>query len=131
VKPAFASDASVTLEIGGAVISSQVANQNTFGANPPAQPASTAPVLVQWPGASLRAAISASSGGGQPSVLERTGPWSLFRLLEAGGIAVRGEVATANFAVGGAMLRYEFTSAASRNPLNLAMLRAFRCPSGI
>jgi len=64
-------------------------------------------------------------------VLERTGPWSLFRLLEAGGIAVRGEVATANFAVGGAMLRYEFTSAASRNPLNLAMLRAFRCPSGI
>jgi type VI secretion system protein ImpL len=130
VKPAFASDASVTLEIGGAVVSSQPANQNTFGANPP-QPASTTPVMVQWPGASLRAAISASSGGGQPSVLERTGPWSLFRLLEAGGIAVRGEVATANFAVGGAMLRYEFTSAASRNPLNLAMLRAFRCPSGI
>jgi type VI secretion system protein ImpL len=131
VKPTFASDASVTLEIGGTVISSQPANQNTFGANPPAQPASTAPVLVQWPGASLRAAISASSGGSQPSVLERTGPWSLFRLLEAGGIAVRGEVATANFAIGGAMLRYEFTSAASRNPLNLAMLRAFRCPSGI
>ena len=44
---------------------------------------------------------------------------------------MKGEIATAKFAVAGNMLRYEFTSAASKNPLNLAMLRAFRCPSGI
>ncbi len=128
VKPAVVSDATATLEIGGTVISSQ---PPAFGATPQAQAAATTPVLVQWPGAALRAAISASASGGQPSVLERKGPWSLFRLLEAGGVSVRGEVATANFAVAGTMLRYDFTSAASRNPLNLATLRAFRCPSGI
>jgi type VI secretion system protein ImpL len=128
VKPAVASDATATLEIGGMVISSQ---PPAFGSTLQAQSAATTPVLVQWPGAALRAAISAAASGGQPSVLERTGPWSLFRLLEAGGISVHGEVATANFAVAGTMLRYDFTSAASRNPLNLAMLRAFRCPSGI
>ena len=44
---------------------------------------------------------------------------------------MHGETATANFAVGGHVLRYDFTSAASRNPLNLAALRAFKCPSGI
>ena len=130
VKPAFVSNASVTLEIGGAVIASPTASNN-FPANAQ-QPASAAPVLVQWPGASLRAAISAApNAGGQPSVLEQTGPWSLFRLLEAGGVSVHGEIATASFAVGGSVLRYNFTSAASRNPLNLTALRAFRCPSGI
>jgi type VI secretion system protein ImpL len=129
VKPAFVSDASVTLEIGGTVINATASN--SFAANTQ-QPAAASPVLVQWPGASLRAAISASAGaGGQPSVLERTGPWSLFRLLEAGGISVHGETATVSFAVGGSVLRYDFTSGASRNPLNLAILRAFKCPSGI
>ena len=131
VKPASASDANVQLEIGGTVIASPTAPANSLPTNAPVQPASASPVLVQWPGASLRAAISATSAGGQPSVLERTGPWSLFRLLEAGGVSVHGEVATANFAVGGYVLRYDFTSAASRNPLNLAALRAFRCPSAI
>ena len=130
VKPAFVSDASATLEIGGTVIASPTASNN-LPANTQ-QPASAAPVLVQWPGASLRAAISApTSPGGQPSVLEKTGPWSLFRLLEAGGVSVHGETATASFAVGGTVLRYNFTSAASRNPLNLMALRTFRCPSGI
>ena len=131
VKPASASDANVQLEIGGTVIASPTAPANSLPINAPVQPASTSPVLVQWPGASLRAAISATSTGGQPSVLERTGPWSLFRLLEAGGVTVHGEVATANFAVGGNVLRYDFTSAASRNPLNMAVLRAFKCPSAI
>ena len=131
VKPASATDANVQLEIGGTVIASPTAPANSLPTNAPVQPASASPVLVQWPGASLRAAISATSAGGQPSVLERTGPWSLFRLLEAGGVSVHGEVATANFAVGGYVLRYDFTSAASRNPLNLAALRAFKCPSAI
>ena len=128
VKPAFTSDSSVTLEIGGTVITDGSASNGAAGNN---QQHSQAPVLVQWPGASLRAAISAAGTDGQPSVLERTGPWSLFRLLEAGAVSVHGETATAKFAVGGNVLRYDFTSAASRNPLNLAALRAFKCPSGI
>ena len=132
VKPMSVSEASVQLEIGGTVIASPpVSSATSLPTNAQPRPASASPVLVQWPGASLRAAISATSAGGQPSVLEKTGQWSLFRLLEAGGVSVHGEVATASFAVGGYVLRYDFTSAASRNPLNLAALRAFRCPSAI
>ena len=135
VKPVFVSDASVQLEIGGTVIASPAASNAppavSLSTNAPTKPAAVAPVMVQWPGASLRAAVSATSAGGQPSVLEKMGPWSLFRLLESGGVSVHGETATASFAVGGYMLRYDFTSGASRNPLNLAALRAFKCPSGI
>jgi type VI secretion system protein ImpL len=135
VKPGFVSDANIQLEIGGTVIGSSTASSgqaaNNMFANGQVQPASPAPVMVQWPGASLRAAISATGVAGQPSVLERTGPWSLFRLLEAGGLSIHGLGATVNFAVGGYLLRYDFTSAASRNPLNLAALRAFKCPSAI
>jgi type VI secretion system protein ImpL len=133
VKPAFVSEVSVTLEIGGTIIASPTAAPNNFGGNVQPQQSAAAPaVLVQWPGAALRAAISSTgSGGGPPSVLERAGPWSLFRLLEAGGVSVKGEVATASFAVGGSVAQYKFTSAASQNPLNLAILRAFKCPSGI
>jgi type VI secretion system protein ImpL len=90
------------------------------------------PVQVQWPGGSLRAALSVTTNpNAQPSVLERTGPWSLFRLLEAGSLSVGAEKATANFVVGGTDSRYEFTSGSSKNPLNLAVLREFKCPSGI
>jgi type VI secretion system protein ImpL len=132
VKPGFVSDVNIQLEIGGTVIANPTAQPaNGMSTNTQVQPASTSPVMVQWPGASLRAAVSATSVTGQPSVLERTGPWSLFRLLEAGGLSVHGLGATANFAVGGYLLRYDFTSAASRNPLNLAALRAFKCPSAI
>jgi type VI secretion system protein ImpL len=87
---------------------------------------------VQWPGASLRTAVSmAANANAAPSVLERTGPWSLFRILEAGSVSVRAEAATASFIIGGYDLRYQFTSGSSRNPLNMATLREFKCPSGI
>jgi type VI secretion system protein ImpL len=64
-------------------------------------------------------------------VLERNGTWSLFRMLEAGSLTLRGEVASATYIVGGRELRYEITSGSTRNPLNLAVLREFRCPTGI
>jgi type VI secretion system protein ImpL len=87
---------------------------------------------VQWPGASPRTAISVTAdAGGAPSVLERSGAWSLFKFLEAGNMQVRGETATATFIVGGRELRYQITSGSLRNPLNLSALREFRCPSGI
>ena len=123
--------ANVRLEIGGMVITGAGPSSSLFGSSQP-QPSAMTPVLVQWPGASLRAAISASAGStGAPSVLERIGPWSMFRLLEAGSVSVRAETATASFVVGGYETRYEFTSGSSRNPLNLAALRDFKCPSGI
>jgi type VI secretion system protein ImpL len=64
-------------------------------------------------------------------VLERTGPWSMFRMLEAGSLSVRAENAVATFIVGGHELRYQISSGSIRNPLNLATLREFHCPGGI
>ena len=130
VKPAFTTEVGVQLEIGGTLIGS-LAPTSGFANNNPVPVTAPSPVLVQWPGASQRAAISVTSVGGQPSVRERTGPWSLFRLLEDGGLSVHGETAAVNFAVGGYLLRYDLTSGASRNPLNLAALRTFKCPSVI
>ena len=103
---------------------------SVFGAQPP-PPSSAAPSTVQWPGPSARTAISVSSESGPPSVLERIGPWSLFRMLEAGSLTAKGETASASFIVAGNELNYEISTGSVRNPLNLATLREFRCPSGI
>jgi type VI secretion system protein ImpL len=126
------------LEIGGTTIANPTPpppGPGPIGAPQPPpqlQPSSASPVQVQWPGGSLRAALSVTTNpNAPPSVLERTGPWSLFRLLEAGSLSVGAEKATANFLVGGTDSRYEFTSGSSKNPLNLAALREFKCPSGI
>src|SRR4029077_21045264 len=106
------------------------ASASLFGsASPP--PPSAAPSTVQWPGPSTRTAISVSNGAGPPSVLERTGPWSLFRMLEAGSLSVKGDSASASFIVAGQELNYQISTGSVRNPLNLVPLREFRCPSGI
>jgi type VI secretion system protein ImpL len=131
-------NASAKFDVGGVTVSSPVTTPPApagFGAPaapppPPPQPAS--PVGVQWPGPSPRTAITVQTDtNAPPSVLERTGPWSMFRMLEAGSLHVRGETASATFIVGGRELQYQITSASSRNPLNLATLREFRCPTGI
>jgi type VI secretion system protein ImpL len=55
----------------------------------------------------------------------------MFRMLEAGSLAVKAENATASFIVGGHELRYRISSGSLRNPLNLSTLREFHCPGGI
>jgi type VI secretion system protein ImpL len=133
IKPPRAAGAGVDIktEIGGTIIASPAAPAAalSFGAQSP--PASTPPSTVQWPGPSARTAISVSSETGPPSVLERTGPWSLFRMLEAGSLSAKGETASASFIVAGQELNYQISTGSVRNPLNLAILREFRCPSGI
>jgi len=136
VKPLLPVVPGTKLEIGGTTIMNPIPPPPGLPGQvvtPQLQPSSMSPVSVQWPGGSLRAAISSVSinPNTPPSVLERTGPWSLFRLLEAGSLSVGAEKATASFLVGGYDSRYEFTSGSSKNPLNLAILREFKCPSGI
>jgi type VI secretion system protein ImpL len=124
----------VKTEIGGTIITSPGSPGIAagFGAPPaPPQPQSSGPTTVQWPGPSTRTAISVSNEIGPPSVLERTGPWSLFRMLEAGSLSAKGDTASANFIVAGRELNYQISTGSVRNPLNLAILRDFRCPSGI
>jgi len=137
VQPPFISGAgaSAKIELAGTAIVSPAAPapSSGFGTSPPPpQPVNVAPTNVQWPGPSMRTAISVTNDAtSQPSVLERTGPWSLFRLLEAGSLTARAETASATFIVAGRELRYQITTGSIRNPLNLGALRDFRCPSGI
>jgi type VI secretion system protein ImpL len=134
IKPPGAPGVDVKTEIGGTVITSpgSPGQPSAFGAAPPPpQPQSSGPTTVQWPGPSTRTAITVSNETGPPSVLERTGPWSLFRMLEAGSLTAKAETASASFIVAGHELNYQISTGSVRNPLNLATLREFRCPSGI
>jgi len=133
IKPPRAASPGVDIktEIGGTIIASPSAPAAATAFSAPSPPSSTATSTVQWPGPSARTAISVSSETGPPSVLERTGPWSLFRMLEAGSLTAKGETASASFIVAGNELNYQISTGSVRNPFNLATLREFRCPSGI
>jgi len=125
-------NASAKFEIGGSAVASPTAPLPGSTAAPGSPAPAAPPVTVQWPGPSPRTAITVQTDTNTPpSVLERSGPWSMFRMLEAGSLQVRGETATATFIVGGRELQYQITSGSTRNPLNLAALREFRCPTGI
>jgi type VI secretion system protein ImpL len=142
IRPPGASGPGVTVktEIGGTTIASPTtpgsptASSMFGGAQPPPPPPqsqSNPPTTVLWPGPSPRTAISVSNDTGAPSILERIGPWSLFRMLEAGSLAVKAESASATFIVAGRELNYQISTGSLRNPLNLSVLREFRCPTGI
>ena len=117
---------------------------------------SNAPVAVPWPGAGTnRTAITVGQDTGaqpqaqpsrltfgapppalltpaiEPSVLERQGAWSLFRMLDAASPTRQGDRIVATFIVGGTSLQYRFGAGSVQNPLTLPALREFRCPSGI
>jgi type VI secretion system protein ImpL len=109
---------SVRMDIGGTSVATPAATDE--------------PVTVQWPGASTRAIITAAvDERAPPSIIDRTGPWSMFRLFEAGSLTAKADSATASFIVGGHELRYRLSSASLRNPLNFAPVREFHCPGGI
>jgi type VI secretion system protein ImpL len=136
IKPPTSPSSGVEIktEIGGTIIASPGAPAGSlFGSSSAssASPPPSTPTSVQWPGPSTRTAISVSNEVGPPSVLERTGPWSLFRMLEAGSLTAKAETAKATFIVAGRELNYQITTGSVKNPLNLAALREFRCPSGI
>jgi type VI secretion system protein ImpL len=90
---------------------------------------------VEWPGPNPEnyAAIAAKSGMFENvSLLERRGPWALFRLLESGATRMQGDSIVATFTVeGGAEASYQFDVSSIKNPLRLQALRDFRCPEGL
>ena len=104
-----------------------------------------APSTVQWPGPTGlgRTAITIEGGGGggglfgggapaPPSLLiEKTGTWSLFRLLDSGSVLKQGDAVVATFVAGGRELSYRFNVSSILNPLVLPALREFKCPVGI
>jgi type VI secretion system protein ImpL len=128
--PAVSDPNTVTrLEVNGAAVESKMGTRN--------------PVAIQWPGAggghtsvSLTQTVTQFTFGAPPqapppSVLERNGTWSFFRLLEDSAPAQRGDRIVASFIVGGRELQYQFSAGSAENPLILGALREFRCPNGI
>ena len=91
------------------------------------------PVVVQWPGANGRSAVIVQGDvpGAQPAAIDRQGPWSLFRLIEAGSPTTRGDRITVSYFVGGRELSYVFAAGGARNPFTMPELREFRCPGGL
>jgi type VI secretion system protein ImpL len=116
------------------------------------------PVAVPWPGPNLaRTTITVSQDTGAqqpalqpprptfgapppppqiasaaaPSTLERTGAWSLFRLLDGASPKRQGDWIVATVIVGGIELQYRFGGGGVQNALSLPALREFRCPSNI
>jgi type VI secretion system protein ImpL len=127
-------EATAKLDINGSLVESR----------PAATPGSPSIATVQWPGAGLnRTAITVTSESGlasalpsiqpasPPSVLERNGAWSLFRLIDAGSPVKRGDRVMATFVVGGRELQYQFGAGSVQNPLSLPALKDFHCPNRI
>jgi type VI secretion system protein ImpL len=65
------------------------------------------------------------------SSMQRTGPWSLFRLIDAGSPLRRGDGVSTSFVIGGREVSFQFQVSSLVNPLGLPALREFRCPSGL
>ena len=130
IKPPVVSGATVEFESGGITVRSKGTSGGLFSRTPPNEANPTFTSLL-WPGASGRSVITLTPSSGQPTVLERNGAWSLFRLLEASSLSQQGETATATYLFGGQELQFHMTTNSIRNPLNFAILREFRCPSAI
>jgi len=91
------------------------------------------PTNLQWPSASEnhRAVLALRPSG--PPLVQQSGVWSIFRLLDAAKLSSDGAVAT--FSSGGRELAWRFSAApatpgASLKPLDLSRLRNFHCPGG-
>lgn len=94
------------------------------------------PGTVQWPGprgnALVRVALSPVASTGS-SGLTTEGPWALFRLFDRLQITPGNgpERFTATFNLDGRKAVFEVTSSSVQNPLRLAALRNFSCPTGL
>ncbi|MDB5510574.1 MAG: type secretion protein IcmF [Enterovirga sp.] len=99
---------------------------------------------VTWPGPSGigRTVIYIETGGGggffggstpvqQQILTEKTGTWSLYRMLDSGSVLKQGDAVVATFVAGGREVSYRFNVTSILNPLVLPALREFKCPTGI
>ncbi|WP_445222763.1 type VI secretion system membrane subunit TssM (plasmid) [Bradyrhizobium sp. Pa8] len=90
----------------------------------------------EWPtrtDASI-ASITLTAADKTEERIERSGPWALFRLLDASQLASGG--ASDRFAMtlgkpDGTNVTYELRAASVSNPFSLSVLRSFRCPDSL
>jgi type VI secretion system protein ImpL len=116
---------SARLEVNGTPVASQ---------NQPNTTAGPAIASVPWPGGGVnRSAVTLTAdnaaAGTAPSVIERMGQWSWFKLLDAASVSPRPNGANAGWIVGGKELQYQITAGSLYNPFQLPALREFKCPT--
>ena len=115
------------LDVNGSTVVTQqgVNTPSTVTWPGPASPARTALVIEGTPAGFF-------GGGTAPTTLaEKTGTWSLFRLVDSGSVLKQGDAVVVTLAAADRELSYRFTAATAQNPLALQALREFRCPNGI
>jgi type VI secretion system protein ImpL len=92
------------------------------------------PVTVSWPGAnrinSARLTFDPPPTTGAP-VIETSGPWALFRLLDRGKLRQAGSADRfiLDIQLGNRQVSYEIRAASVLNPLAPGLLRDFQCPA--
>jgi type VI secretion system protein ImpL len=89
---------------------------------------------MQWPaadGATQMRVTMTPSGGGQATVTENSGPWSLLRMLDAAQITKSGamDVVDITFSSPAGKAYFKLTAGSVHNPFTLPALRTFRCPA--
>ncbi|MBV9758397.1 MAG: type VI secretion system membrane subunit TssM [Alphaproteobacteria bacterium] len=110
--------AQISLEIGGQTL--------TYSHGP------TEPMSFQWPGTGGKTLVRVTTTpvSGQPTVVERDGPWALLRLMDTAKVTPSGQPdkfrVTFNGSSGSAA--FELNASSVRNPFTLTALRSFRCP---
>jgi type VI secretion system protein ImpL len=90
------------------------------------------PYTISWPNSTgprqARLSFQPSDAG---STLTRTGPWALFRLIDAGTKQVTQDRIQVTFTLHDHSARFDLHTGSALNPLTLPALREFRCPEGL
>lgn len=91
------------------------------------------PKTFQWPGAAGgKVVIQFEDRTGKRPNLVFEGPWAWFQSLDAGTISERSDSEfIVTYQVGGLNVQLLVTFSSTRNPLNLAIWRKFRCPTSL
>lgn len=90
------------------------------------------PYTLSWPNSTgprqARLSFQPSDAG---STLTRTGPWALFRLIDAGAKQVTQDQTQVTFTLHDHSATFNLHTGSALNPLTLPALREFRCPEGL
>ncbi|MGY0576285.1 type VI secretion IcmF C-terminal domain-containing protein [Bradyrhizobium sp. RDM12] len=88
---------------------------------------------LEWPSRTdaSTASVTLASVHGTEEKIERSGPWALFRLVDASRPSSRGAPDRFTITIGGPDrpdVTYELRAESVRNPFSLSVLRSYRCP---
>jgi type VI secretion system protein ImpL len=121
----------VALDAGVGQISIDIAGQTLTYNHGPTESAS-----FRWPAQSGKTLVRVTmtpASGGNATVIEKDGPWSLLRLLDMIKVIPSGQPDKFRlvFTGGGGTATFDLNASSVRNPFTLNALRAFRCPPSL